>query len=69
MKSTDKQDGKYANIGCTPSGMFWGEIYEIQDGIQFNPEHATQDFTPNAVKFWLHEHGVSYDNISIVENN
>jgi len=64
-KTTDKKDGLYANIGQNWNGI-WAEIYEVWNGLQFMPESAITCATNAEAKFWLHGHGVPYNNISLV---
>ena len=58
----------YATMGTTPHGMFTAEVKRkiSTNPDRFEVESGTQDFTPNAVKTFLHEHKVPYENITMV---
>lgn len=55
----------FARVGCTRSGMFYGDIKQRVFDDYFVSIGAIQDFTMAGVLFYLHGHGVPYDNITI----
>ena len=55
----------FAQVGCTESGMFYGQIKKLIFDNYYVLIGGTQDFTMSGVLHYLHGHGVPYNNITM----